>query len=373
VELAGAQSLGNSPDARRALGLQLLTARDLATDPLPDAEWVTIGFRMPRGREEEIRFKWLVTERPPSPSASPERAEIFKFLFAPETLKKPPSRLKGLASKMPGYFRAKAVRTPYGRFGYIRIFSFDVAKAEDLVCEFLRLIQLKRFPKNGLIIDVRDNGGGRTEAAEMLLQFICPVNPIVPQGVYFRNSPQTLELCQLQRTNQKEGPRGLAPWIESIQRSLETSAMFSANFHRNDQGKCNLAKPHQKYPGKVIVITNALCYSATEFFAAGFQDHGGKILGVDTVTGGGGATVRTHDELRNYFAQSSESPFQALPHKIGFRVAYRRSQRVRAQAGNDVEDFGVRPNYFYRMSRDDALDGNFDLICCAASYLAGDD
>src|SRR5205823_4636038 len=251
-------------------------------------------YRTLRGREEETRVSWTITEQPPSRTAAQKRPEIFKFLFVPEVLeleKKPRSRLNGLQPRLPGIFRVRIIRTPYGRFGYIRIFSFDVTDADELVSEFRRLI--KHVPRNGLIIDVRDNLGGRTKAAEMLLQFISPLGPIVPEGVYFANTARTLELCQLQKNNLKEGPHGLAPWIESIQRSLETNAMFSAKFLRNDPHECN-SMAEERYPGNVIVITNALCYSATEFFAAGFQDHDGKILGVDHVTGGGGATVRTH-------------------------------------------------------------------------------
>jgi len=120
----------------------------------------------------------------------------------------------------------------------------------------------------------------------------------------------------------------------------------------------------------VIVITNALSYSATEFFAAGFQDHGGKVLGVDATTGGGGANVKTHEDLRAFFKNAPNSPFEALPRGAGLRVAYRRSLRVGPQIGNDVEDFGVTPDYFHAMTRNDILKGNVDLINYAASLVS---
>jgi C-terminal processing protease CtpA/Prc len=148
---------------------------------------------------------------------------------------------------------------------------------------------------------------------------------------------------------------------------METGAMYSASFPSHDQKTLNAIG--RRYPGPVIVITNAVSYSATEFFAAGFQDHGGKILGVDNVTGGGGANVRTHNELRKYFRKASNSPFRALPKGAELRVAFRRSQRVGPQIGNDVEDFGVTPDYIHRMTRNDLLKGNVDLINRAASLL----
>jgi C-terminal processing protease CtpA/Prc len=218
-----------------------------------------------------------------------------------------------------------------------------------------------------LIIDVRDNGGGRTAAAERLLQLISPRQPIEPELLYFINTPLTLKLCQLQKSNNDLGPSGLSSWIESIQRSMETGATYSASFHYTDPATCNAIG--RQYPGPVIVVTNALSYSATEFFAAGFQDHGGKILGVDKTTGGGGANVRTHQELRKYFQQDPSSPFKTLPKKGELRVAFRRSVRVGPQSGNDVEDFGITPDYLHPMTRNDLLKRNKDLINCAARLL----
>ena len=76
----------------------------------------------------------------------------------------------------------------------------------------------------------------------------------------------------------------------------------------------------QRYYGPVVLITNALSYSATEFFAAGFQDHDiGTILGTDESTGGGGANVVTYsDLLRNLnaaerAAEQMETPLPPWP------------------------------------------------------------
>jgi hypothetical protein len=384
VEMAGAQSGANSPAARHAYGLLNLTARPLNAVPPPDEEWVVIRYRTRRGREQEIQFDWVVTKFPIGPAVVKRRSrstkaeymrQISKFLFAQDVVaseKKiaaasdPYSRLKGTESCMPDIFRARVIRTRHGKFGYLRIFSFNVDDPAALVSEFIRLVT-ERLPQNGLIIDVRDNGGGSSFAAESLLPLIAPHRPVVPQRLYFINTARTLRLCRLQRSNLLLGPRGLLPWIESIQRSMETGAMYSASFPSHDQEVLN-AIGH-RYLGPTIVITNAVSYSATEFFTAGFQDHGGKILGVDNVTGGGGANVRTHTELRNYYKNASNSPFRGLPKGAELRVAFRRSQRVGPQIGNDVEDFGVRPDYVYDMTRNDLLKGNVELINHAASLL----
>jgi C-terminal processing protease CtpA/Prc len=120
----------------------------------------------------------------------------------------------------------------------------------------------------------------------------------------------------------------------------------------------------------VVVITDALCYSATEFFAAGFQDHGGIVLGIDKATGGGGANVRDHDELLEYLQATTDSPLRRLPkNKVGMRAAFRRSTRVGRESGNEIEDFGVTPNYFHDMTRNDILNNNTDLKSHAIRLL----
>jgi hypothetical protein len=58
-----------------------------------------------------------------------------------------------------------------------------------------------------------------------------------------------------------------------------------------------------------------------------------------------------------------------LPKGAELRVAFRRSQRIGPQIGNDVEDFGIRPDYVYDMTRNDLLKGNVDLINYAVGLL----
>jgi len=48
----------------------------------------------------------------------------------------------------------------------------------------------------------------------------------------------------------------------------------------------------QRYQGPVAIIIDALCYSTTDIFAAGFQDHQiGPLIGTSGNTGAGGANV----------------------------------------------------------------------------------
>ena len=51
-------------------------------------------------------------------------------------------------------------------------------------------------------------------------------------------------------------------------------------------------------------------------------------------------------------------------------LPFRRSQRVGLRAGAEIEDFGVRRNYEYRMTRMDLLKDNRDLLEHVAGLLA---
>jgi C-terminal processing protease CtpA/Prc len=160
------------------------------------------------------------------------------------------------------------------------------------------------------------------------------------------------------------GPDGLRPWISSIELAKQTGKTFSDAFSYTSKDRCN-SEDRVIFPAPAIVVTSAMTFSAAEFFAACFQDHGGKILGVDETTGGGGAGVRTDLQLRKYFTDAGQqSPYidlNAEAKGAGFQVAYRRTRRVGLNAGKDIEDIGVQRNLSYAMTRDDLLYDNRDL------------
>jgi hypothetical protein len=360
VEMAGAQSPSGAGNraARHAFGVYSLTTRGLNVLPPPDEEWVIVGYRTRSGgKRREIQTPWWVscaseTEKVPHHGSTATRG-IQKH------------RKSVAAPTVSNSFDAHVVATPHGKFGYMRIFDFEDSVVDDLIAG------IKPLPQNGLIIDLRGNPGGRVKAAEQLLQVISPnypQHPIEPVRLCFINHPHTLQLCELQKTNLTLGPSGLRPWIESIQRAMETGATYSASFPYTDPKSCN-KKGQWRYPGPVIVITDGLTRSAAEILAAGFQDHGGSVLGVDEVTAGAGANCRRHWEFREYFKSAARSPFKSLPKKADIEIPFRRFERVGPQAGHAIEDFGVRRDYSHRMTRNDVLKDNVDLIKYAASIL----
>lgn len=397
IEIAADRHAGSNADARWARGLAGLTQRPLCTTPPPDEEWVIIDYKALDGSYRQIRLDWLVTGLP-SAAVSTSRPEASavgagldieteltqrarRILFAPdaaaarakiEAAGDPLTAVSDTESIMPEVFTAQEVTTSHGRFGHIRIWTFDVPDAEEFVEEFVRLAEL--LPQNGLVIDVRDNPGGLIYAGEQLLQVLTP-RAIEPERLQFINNPLTLKMCEFNSPSKTVAGLDLSQWLPSMQRALETGSTFSASFPITTPEACNAIG--QRYFGPVVLIISARSYSATDIFAAGFQDHEiGRILGVDGHTGAGGANVWEQDLLGRLLATSASSgqvpvpQIRALPKGASMRVAIRRSLRVGPQAGTELEDLGVVPDERHRMTRADILNKNVDLMEHAGALLA---
>lgn len=358
VEKAGVESATDS--ARHCFGLQRLTYRALQMQPIPDDDTVQIHYRA-GDQEHDMDVDWQVVSLPGACNACnevPQLTDFQKFLYRPQDLCSLP-----IVSDLH--------KTPDGEFGYIRIFSFDMdaAKFEGLFKQEVA----KYTNARGLIVDVRDNRGGSTRASERCLQWVAPdPTPIEPSLLYFVATKTTQRFCQLEKSVRDLGPEGLKPWRDSIAQALKTGAPFSEAFQYTNTEHCNDPK-RIVFPRPVVVVTSGMTWSAGELFAAGFQDHGGTILGVDETTGGGGANFRNLSDLRDLFIKDGQtSPFGDLltdANKANFQLGFRRFKRVKRGKGKELEDAGVQSNERYAMTRNDLLNGNQDLKNHAAKLL----
>ncbi|GAA1162703.1 hypothetical protein GCM10009630_71100 [Kribbella jejuensis] len=396
VALNGERFAGSNEAANLARGLESLTLRPLVIQAPPDEDWVTLTYVGLDGSDQELREQWKVTDNlPPMTNLdavgetsaamgldldSDEKSRAKKTLYVRDVVEleggrssaelATPAAVTGtdLPTTMPGVFRAREVSTPSGRFGHLRIFTFSVTDPVAFRDEFVRLAGV--LPQNGLIVDVRDNGGGHIYASEFTLQTMTP-RRIAPEPVQFISTPLNLKLCRRHQFN----PSGidLGPWFDSLDLAIETGAQYSAAKPITPEDGAN--DIGQQYHGPVVLITDARVYSATDIFTAGFADHEiGTILGVDDNTGAGGANVWTHGLLASLLNEppppDETSPYVALPNGANLRVAIRRTLRVGKLAGTPVEDLGVQPHETHRMTRADLLDGNVDLLNKAGALLA---
>ena len=397
VALNGAQFAGSNEAANLARGLDSLTLRPLVIQTPPDEEWVTVTYLAADGTTHELREQWKVIDNLP-PMAdldtisvaatsmgldldSDEKSRAKKLLFTPEVVElerglssamlDEPAAVGGadIPTTMPGVFRAREISTAHGTFGHLRIFTFSVQDPVAFRDEFVRLAAA--LPQNGLVLDVRDNGGGHIYASEFTLQTMTP-RPIVPEPVQFISTPLNLRICRRHKDN--AAGIDLGPWVDSLEMATETGSVFSAAKSITPTHGAN--ELGQTYHGPVVLVTDARCYSATDIFSAGFADHAiGKILGVDDNTGAGGANVWTHGLLSQLLQlpapADSESPYRALPNGANMRVAIRRTLRVGELSGTPVEDLGVRPDVMHKLTRADLLEENVDLLDAAGELLAG--
>lgn len=396
VELTGLAFAGSNRAANLARGLESLTLRALKLQLPPDEDWVDVTYVGLDGQAHEVRTEWKVATNEQQIAdldalttaatvmgldlGTDERARAKKLLFVPEVvalegressaeLAEPAAVSAGdVPTTMPGVFRAQSVSTAHGTFGHLRIFTFSVEDPVAFRDEFVRLAA--ELPQNGLIVDVRGNGGGHIYASEFTLQTLTPRH-VTPEPTQFIVTPLNLRICSRHRDN-PTGQISLGAWYPSMEQAVETGAVYSAAKPITPEDGAN--EIGQTYHGPAVLVTDALCYSATDIFAAGWADHQvGPILGVDDNTGAGGANVWQHGLLKALMEvpdSDPSNPYKVLPKGTGMRVAIRRSLRVGELSGTPVEDLGVRPNYVHQLTSDDLLSGNRDLLDRAGELLA---
>jgi hypothetical protein len=368
VKINAESQAGSNPDARFARGLDNLTIRPLNSTVPPDEAWVDIVYRAKNGVVATHREYWLVhitaeSGESPTPHSKKRAAMDVKRARILEVKKElyPRDHVEMLGSIKDVLYALK--KTVNGQtFGYIRLFSFDVDDARHFLKAFTKLVTKEGFPQEGLVLDVRGNPGGNIRAAESLLQLFTP-NTIEPELFEFINSPLNFQIC-------KSAPDdwNLKRWLPSIRDSVLTGATYSAGFPLTRDALCNGIG--QVYHGPVVLITDALSYSATDIFAAGFQDNKvGVVLGTSGNTGAGGANFWSLDDLLRAQKNDPESPFKKLPKGAEMIVAMRRSIRVGLRAGSPLEEFGVSPDVLHRMTKRDVLDDNIDLLARAAAII----
>jgi hypothetical protein len=392
----GNREAGSNPDARRAQGVEALTLRWLGMSLPPDEDWVNLTYTNGT-KTYESRFDWEVIDafdRVALLAGLDDAAgaklglgldlnrvlldRVRKLVFDPQAVlveQEAATRLEGSAaaavaspaqpavSVFPEVFpRFGEIKTPLGTVAYIRLKSFapnagDGDVVDRVVAEFGRI--LTTLPQTGLILDVRGNGGGYINIGERILQMLTPWE-ITPEPFHFLATPLTLMMATT--------ANGMDPWNETIVQGLESGASFSQGFPLTDPKQCN--DVGQIYQGPVVLVTDALCYSTTDIFSAGFQDHlVGTIVGCHASTGAGGANVWDTRDLQSLVIKP-ENPFVALPQGAGMRVAARRCTRVGDRSGSPVEDYGVVPDLRYYMTRADVVGNNDNLIAACAKILA---
>lgn len=163
----------------------------------------------------------------------------------------------------------------------------------------------------GLIIDVRDNGGGSLSNAEEMVSRFTDEKKLVHYWQY------------------KDGP-GHNDLTERIPKFVEPKGSF-------------------QYQAPVIVLTNRSCYSATNFFVQMMKSLGANILIMGDQTGGGGG-LPINRELPNGWT-------------------YRFSSTVTTTVAGENIELGVAPDVRVDMTEEDQQEGRDTILEAALARI----
>lgn len=163
-----------------------------------------------------MALRFLGSSLPLAPKAVREENRVANFKGkVPRT----PTTLREaniIPTSRPDDLTAKRSDTSSGTFGQLRLCTFYMKdqKINAYLKEIIRLLT-EAFPPEGLIIDVRGNGGGYIIAAGFILQFLTPKR-IEPEPSQFINTPATLDLT--------EKVASMNPWRTSLLQGISTGA-----------------------------------------------------------------------------------------------------------------------------------------------------
>ena len=160
--------------------------------------------------------------------------------------------------------RRRSITVDGRDYGYLRLWSFDLADDDGFVAEVIEL--LGELPQDGLIIDLRGNPGGLIWAAERLLQLFTP-SPISPSRFSIIASDLTRAM-----TDAPQNRRELGPWRRTLLDAIGTGEVYSQSVTITPYERCN--DIGQVYGGPVVAVVDPTTYSAADLFAAGFADNG---------------------------------------------------------------------------------------------------
>jgi hypothetical protein len=254
---------------------------------------------------------------------------------------------------------AKIVKTRAGTFGYLRLWSFDVADDVAFIDEITRLLSV--LPERGLILDLRANPGGLVWAAERMLQLFSP-RDITTTRFSMLATPLTRAMAEANQNREE-----LDPWRDSLNLAVSTgdeysrAAPLTPTEDANDIG--------QLYGGPVVCVVDANTYSSGDLFAAGFYDNDlGTLVCVDAATGAGGANVWEPEDVQ--FALEN-TPFaqRNLPGGVSYTLAVRRATRSGSAEGVAIEDVGISGHEMYTMTKRDLTDDNPGLLNFCGALL----
>ncbi len=196
--------------------------------------------------------------------------------------------------------RTQATTKLAGNIGYLRIASMDARLVESTVDQLKSLLQT-----DGLIIDVRDNGGGTYALLRAIYGFFRPVDakPYVTNIAAYRLSRRFAENHIAYRPTYRVQWQG---WTDEERNAIQEAAaafkpewrppagLFS-DWHYMVLSRGQSGQPANDdfvYDKPVVLLCNAGSFSATDGFLSAFADLPQVTIVGEPSGGGSGATRR---------------------------------------------------------------------------------
>lgn len=341
-----ARAYGANPAAIKRDSVLSLSAASQKTGQFPESDEVTLTLQDKEGNLREVTVPWIVRGdqtclTPPAAGTVADKGDIgekeIQNTFNSLVSRKKKSRFKGpgdLIDSIDPILKYKMIRNEFGAFGYLRLDSFVPEKLDNVafVAEIKRILEGPLAITDGLIVDLRSNGGGQIWIGEAMVQLLNQRNT-VPLNFVLKNSAANRHFWKT------TAPADV--FTQDLARAEVEGLPYSKGIPLNDPRFLNdLGQSHMK---PVAVFINASCYSTCDMFTASMQDLGaGIIVGEDPNTGAGGANNWTHQLIVDRLKGKDPGPFKQLPGGINIGFSYRQTIRTGSHAGEVIEDVGVR-------------------------------
>lgn len=359
-----ADGMGATTPASIVYGLMTHTIRPLAALPVPANDTITYTLQSSAGKTYDIKTDLYAVVNEPNCVARAKKD------MDDATLKKRPRFLsdntivtdyKRFAEPeeiapfdndpLSEVGKIQDVNAGSSKITYLQIGTFmpEASSVESIVQRVKEELIARRDNSQGIIIDVRQNGGGAIKLAEELTQLFTPSS--------IQTMPVTLLPTEINRQTFLTSNGGAQNgWTQDITDAIKARASLTKPRVLTTASEAN--RLGQVWFKPVVVLTDAACYSACDLFAAAMQDHAAAtIVGSHPSTGAGGANVMDVRNFRSVFsALGSNNPFKALPQGQSMRVSWRQTVRVGKNKGALIEDRGVIPDVVINYTRADIDD-----------------
>ncbi len=368
LEEAGA---GANPSARFRRAMQALTFRSHKRMLPPEANTEQLEFVRADGSRYQVELNWVAQANPaclaPAPTPVSSRLEkqvsgqvneLLEYQRFYQKASKSSKKDGLITTKEPG-IHYQLSQASVGSFAYLKLDDFEPNSEADALNIVTNLLEVTFKDTLGLIIDLRNNGGGQIGYGEKLEQLFTAHAIRTTKFRMLANRANRDYLSVSDPSSQN---------ISLIDQAIASGLAYTSPLHLTTVASANLRG--QSYLKPVAILTDSGCYSTCDMFTAGMQDHGiAKVWATDGNTGAGGANVVAYSAFQKEFPKDRPNPFLQLPGSQDMRVSWRQSLRVKKNEGRILENEGVIADQTLATQQEDLSTGSALLMTTIAKDL----